>query len=206
MCGGEIFGRLDTYGGVTPQPSLSEPLPMPHVAPDAEDAGRIASLVRAHRLRLARIAAYEGVCADEAFDCVQDALCSFLTMSGSSSLDEEAASRVLSAMVRNLARNQRRAHAVCRPHARDEETLAALVSPAPDAEELLDQAAHQARLIGCVGRLRSMQQAVVTLRLLEDRPGESVAVALGLTPQSVAVHLHRAKHLLRRCMVEDESD
>jgi RNA polymerase sigma-70 factor (ECF subfamily) len=41
---------------------------------------------------------------------------------------------------------------------------------------------------------------VVTLRLLEERPGEDVAAALGITPGHVAVLLHRAKQALRVCM------
>jgi RNA polymerase sigma-70 factor (ECF subfamily) len=41
---------------------------------------------------------------------------------------------------------------------------------------------------------------VVTLRLLEERPGEDVAQALGVSSNHVAVLLHRAKSALRVCM------
>jgi RNA polymerase sigma-70 factor (ECF subfamily) len=40
----------------------------------------------------------------------------------------------------------------------------------------------------------------VTLRMLEEQPGEDVAAALGITPGHVAVLLHRAKRSLRACM------
>jgi len=40
----------------------------------------------------------------------------------------------------------------------------------------------------------------VTLRLLEERPGENVAELLGVTTNHVAVLLYRAKAALRECM------
>jgi RNA polymerase sigma-70 factor (ECF subfamily) len=51
-----------------------------------------------------------------------------------------------------------------------------------------------------VQRLGELQRQVVTLRLLEDQPGERVADLLGTTPGNVAVVLHRAKLALRDCM------
>ena len=56
------------------------------------------------------------------------------------------------------------------------------------------------RLGLCVGRLGELQRRVVTLRLLEDVPGEEAARALGLTPGHIAVLLHRAKERVRHCM------
>ena len=49
--------------------------------------------------------------------------------------------------------------------------------------------------------LADVQRAVVTLRMLDDVPGEDVATSLGITPGHVAVLLHRAKETLRRCVV-----
>ena len=40
------------------------------------------------------------------------------------------------------------------------------------------------------------------LRMLEERPGEDVARALGISSGHVAVLLHRAKAALRTCMTE----
>jgi RNA polymerase sigma-70 factor (ECF subfamily) len=54
-----------------------------------------------------------------------------------------------------------------------------------------------------VGRLGEVQRAVVTLRMLDDLPGDDVARTLGLKPGHVAVLLHRAKASLRDCMAEE---
>jgi RNA polymerase sigma-70 factor (ECF subfamily) len=48
--------------------------------------------------------------------------------------------------------------------------------------------------------LAEVQRAVVTLRMLDELPGEDVARQLGLTPGHVAVLLHRAKTNLHSCM------
>jgi len=49
-----------------------------------------------------------------------------------------------------------------------------------------------------------VQQAVVNLRLVDDVPGEDVAVQLGTTPEHIGVLLFRAKQRLRRCMTDYE--
>jgi RNA polymerase sigma-70 factor (ECF subfamily) len=51
--------------------------------------------------------------------------------------------------------------------------------------------------VRCLG---DAQRAVVSLRMLDDVPGEDVARALGITPGHVAVLLHRAKANLLVCM------
>ena len=70
----------------------------------------------------------------------------------------------------------------------------------PTAEELLGHAEEVVRLHACVSELCGVQRAVVTLRLLEERSGEDVADALGLTRAHVDVLVHRAKGALRVCM------
>jgi RNA polymerase sigma-70 factor (ECF subfamily) len=72
----------------------------------------------------------------------------------------------------------------------------------PDADSLIERAEDHVRLQACVEDLCEIQRSVVTLRLLEERPGEDVARALGITPGHVAVLLHRAKAALRVCMTE----
>ena len=52
--------------------------------------------------------------------------------------------------------------------------------------------------------LSEVQRAVVTLRMLDEVAGERVATTLGLSPENVAVLLHRAKAALRGCMAEPE--
>jgi RNA polymerase sigma-70 factor (ECF subfamily) len=51
-----------------------------------------------------------------------------------------------------------------------------------------------------VAELCSVQRAVVMLRLLDERSGEDVAEALGITRGHVDVLVHRAKAALRVCM------
>jgi RNA polymerase sigma-70 factor (ECF subfamily) len=102
-------------------------------------------------------------------------------------------------MVKNSARNWRRRHRRLKPHLpidpdRD------LASPGDDAEALLSSAETALRLKYCVAELRDVERAVVTLRLLEERSGEDVAAALGLSRAHVDVLVHRAKATLRVCM------
>jgi RNA polymerase sigma-70 factor (ECF subfamily) len=55
-----------------------------------------------------------------------------------------------------------------------------------------------------VGRLAEIQRAVITLRMLDERPGDDVARVLGIQPGHVAVLLHRAKSSLRTCLTQGE--
>jgi len=59
------------------------------------------------------------------------------------------------------------------------------------------------RLRGCVQTLGDLQRVVVTLRMLDEVPGEDVARALGISAGHVAVILHRAKGNLLACMTTD---
>ncbi|MEY4580500.1 MAG: hypothetical protein RL701_5203 [Pseudomonadota bacterium] len=100
--------------------------------------------------------------------------------------------------VRNAARNWRRRHRRLKPHHRlDDISLAA---DGGDSEQLLAVAESSLRLQVCVAELRDVERAVVTLRLLDERSGEDVAQALGLSRAHVDVLVHRAKALLRVCM------
>jgi RNA polymerase sigma-70 factor (ECF subfamily) len=60
------------------------------------------------------------------------------------------------------------------------------------------------RLCGCVAALAEAQRAVVTLRMLDELPGQDVARTLGISPGHVAVLLHRAKTNLHTCMTTPE--
>lgn len=175
-------------------PTPSTTAPSPFFAPWAGE------LVRRHRRSLLQRARREGLGAEDAFDCVQEAFLLLLTDPAArpGDLSPEEAARYLAAAVRNLARNGRRLHARARPH--DEEGLDVLADERRGADELVAQAEAQAGLLACVRRLERMQRAVVTLRLLDDLPGESAASELGLTAGHVAVLLHRAKASLRRCL------
>ena len=160
-------------------------------------------LVPEHRRALARVARREGVSAEDAVDCVQDALCTFLRLAQQGALAVEASQlpAYLRGMVRNAARNRRRRHEVARPHADVESSPA---DQGPSSEELVARAEEHVRLRACVDRLCDTQRAVVLLRLLDERPGEDVADALGITRGHVDVLLHRAKASLRVCMTDGQ--
>jgi RNA polymerase sigma-70 factor (ECF subfamily) len=164
---------------------------------------RLSHLVRAERAALAALARAEGATPEDAIDCVQEALCTLLDRNRHTPAPADASTwgPLLATMVRNAARNRRRRHDRARPHDDlDAHPLAA--GDAPAADEVIARAEAHVRLRACVEELCEIQKAVVTLRLLEEQPGEDVAAALGITPGHVAVLLHRAKQALRVCMTQ----
>ncbi|MFP2927336.1 RNA polymerase sigma factor [Pyxidicoccus sp. 3LG] len=175
--------------------------------PETEEKGFFAwvtRLVREHQRELAATAQAEGLLADDALDAVQEAFTTFLDLPHSRRLADEHTDslRLLTALVRNHARNRRRRHDRARPHVSEPEVLDALPDDQQDVESLLRQAEAHVMAFGCVQRLGEVQRKVVTLRLLQDHPGEQVASMLGTTPGNVAVLLHRAKRELRECMTD----
>jgi len=162
----------------------------------------VTELVRRERGALAALARSEGVSPEDAVDCVQDALCTFLTRVRQAALPEdiEQWGPLLAAMVKNAARNRRRRHFRARPHIElDAEPLG---DDATATDEAIARAETHLRLRACVEDLCEVERAVVTLRMLEQRAGEDVARVLGISSGYVAVLLHRAKHALRVCMTE----
>jgi RNA polymerase sigma-70 factor (ECF subfamily) len=159
-------------------------------------------VVRAQRADLTALARREGLGAEDALDCVHDAFCTFLqrALRGDLPADPAAHTSFLAGIVRNTARNKRRRHHLARAH----HALDAVEpsSDAPSTETLVAHAEECVRLRGCVNRLCKTQRTVVMMRLLEERPGEDVAAALGLTRGHVDVVLHRAKASLLVCMTE----
>jgi len=172
--------------------------------PEADLAGWVTHLVHEHRWRLARLARAEGLSAEEAFDAVQEAFASFLVLPRAREIGASAedAGRLLAALTRNIARNARRLHAHARPHLSDAAALDELPDEGAPSDVRLEVAEEQRRLAGCVRRLADIQRAVVTLRMLDELPGEDVARRLGIKPGHVAVLLHRAKASLRTCMTD----
>lgn len=173
---------------------------MNHAVRPYDPLDALGRLLPDHRGALVRAARREGVSAADAVDVVQDALCTFLGLAARGEVppDPSELPPFLAVVVRNAARNRRRRHDVARPHV--------AVEAAPEAddgassEELVARAEEHVRLRACVDRLCDTQRAVVLLRMLEERPGEDVAVALGVTRGYVDVLLHRAKASLRVCM------
>jgi RNA polymerase sigma-70 factor (ECF subfamily) len=168
---------------------------------DDDPLEQISALVRAQRGELVAAARQEGVGPEEALECVQEALCTYLRLERDRSLPGTPAERAAAAftMVRNAARNLRRRHYRLKPHEGIEDDGGPVDAALP-ADELLAQAESTVRLRACLATLCSIQQAVVTLRLLEERSGEDVAAALGLSRGYVDVLIHRAKRALRVCM------
>ena len=161
----------------------------------------LARVARQERAALARLARREGLDAEDALDCVHDALCTFLQMALRGELPTDVAAHVplLAGVVRNTARNMKRRHHRARPH---EGIAAELGSGGPSSETLVARAEECVRLRACVDQLCAAQRTVVMMRLLEERAGEDVALALGLTRGHVDVLLHRARASLLMCMRE----
>ena len=183
--------------------SAVSPLPSPPEAAVASDVlDSLERLVRDQRVALAGLARSHGLGAEDALDCVHDAFCTFLQkgLAGELPAGPEEQRVLLAGIVVNTARNKRRRHHLARPH----HTVDA-VEPRddhPSTETLVAHAEECVRLRGCVNRLCKTQRTVVMMRLLEERAGEDVASALGITRGHVDVLLHRAKASLLVCMRE----
>lgn len=164
--------------------------------------GWVSVLVHRHRARLARVVRREGIRAEDALDCVQEAFLSFLSLPQARLLvglpDDSA--RMLTILARNIARNRRRRHDSARPHVVDEVTMQELASDAASADDVVAAAEQYAMTLGCMATLNEVQRAVVDLRLIDEVPGENVARQLGTTTAHVAVLLLRAKQRLRHCV------
>jgi RNA polymerase sigma-70 factor (ECF subfamily) len=162
----------------------------------------VGRLVHQHRASLARVARREGLGPDDAFDAVQEAFHTFLTLPEAGAMVDQGdrSRKLLVTLTRNVARNRRRLHATSRPHLRDAADLEALPADGASVEEAIALAEEHVRLAGCMRTLAEVQRAVVTLRMLDEVPGEDAARALGVTPGHVAVLLHRAKVNLAACM------
>jgi RNA polymerase sigma-70 factor (ECF subfamily) len=170
--------------------------PLPSSTP-TDLVDQLGLMAREQRGSLVAVARSEGLNAEEALECVQDALCDILADElPSASPDQILASA--KSRVRNAARNFRRLHRRAMPHEAIEKSKADATMPL--AEELVLRGEDLLRLRACVAELCSIQRAVVTLRLLDERSGEDVAVALGLSRGYVDVLVHRAKDALRICM------
>jgi RNA polymerase sigma-70 factor, ECF subfamily len=167
----------------------------------------ITRLVREHRGELVGIARKEGLTGADALDAAQEAFITFLRVTHARKLSEdfEESRRLLAVIVRNEARNRRRKHHLSRVHL-GEEKLASVAESTPTVEDLILEAEAHVAAFGCIERLAEVQRKVVTLRLLEDRPGEEVAALLAITPGNVAVLLHRAKLDLRACIHESGAE
>lgn len=175
---------------------------LPHPPADADAWQELSVLVREHRAELVALARRQGLRPEEALECVQDALYTWLVQRRRDASAVTCGVQSLKHIVKNAARNGRRRHHRLRPHLDlDEVTeLSQLCHPGADAEQLVSEAETRLRLQVCVAQLREVERAVVSLRLLEERSGEDVAGIIGLSRAHVDVLVHRAKATLRVCM------
>ena len=166
----------------------------------------VTQLVHQHRARLVRVVRREGLGAEDALDCVQDAFYGFLTLPQARALVEEPddSAKLLTVLARNVARNRRRRHDRARPHLSDEITLDGLPAIALSADQAVAEAQEYALVVGCMATLNQLQRAVVTLRLLDEVRGENVARMLGISAGNGAVLLSRAKERLRSCYADSQ--
>lgn len=172
---------------------------------DSEDfLDALSAVVRTERVRLVRVATRQGVSGQDALECVQDALCTFLGMGrlGKLTAPPDKWAALLAGIVRNAARNRRRRHEVARPHTAQADERP---SDLPAADEVLIRSKEHLRLRVCVAELCEVQRAVIMLRLLEEQPGEDVAQSLGISRGHVDVLTHRAKASLRACMLRESN-
>jgi len=163
--------------------------------------GWVSDLARLHTRALSGVARAEGLSADDALDAVQEAFQTFLDLPEARTLvgQEQDSRRLLSAIVRNAARNMRRRAFRRLPHDHLSERTE-IADDVPRVDELLTRAEDELRLIGCVSKLSDIQQRVVRLRMLEELSGDDVARELGVRPDHVATLLYRAKKELFRCV------
>ena len=162
----------------------------------------VSALATEHTRGLTHVAQREGLSGADALDAVQEAFYTFLTLPRARRLvdDRDDAAKLLTVLVRNVARNARRRHHHAMPHLDIEEV--ALADAAPSVDELLMQAEDHVRLQGCVTRLSDVQRHIVTLRMLDEVSTDELRSLLGVTVGHVAVLLFRAKQALVRCMQE----
>jgi RNA polymerase sigma-70 factor, ECF subfamily len=163
--------------------------------------GWVDKLARRHSRALGRLAAREGLATEDALDAVQEAFATFVRLPQARGLSEreDEALALLSAVVRNAARNIRRRQRA-REHAPLDET--SLAENSTPVDELIALAEAHVAVLGCAQQLTKVQQHVVKLRMIEELAASEVAGILGLSASHVAVLLHRAKAELRRCLSE----
>ncbi len=161
----------------------------------------LAAVSESYRARLRALAQAQGLGPDDANDAVQEAFSRFLELGAArrvSTLDETRA--YLAVVVTNAARNMRRRHHRRKAHVTFDPTFS-LADPNPLPDEQLDAEARLSKLRACIDTLEEVPRRVVSLRVIGELSGSEVAKSLDLTPNHVAVVLHRAKKDLFRCVV-----
>jgi RNA polymerase sigma-70 factor (ECF subfamily) len=118
--------------------------------------GWVSALVHRFRGKLAAVARKEGLSSEDALDVAM--------------VPDDAAGLLVV-----LTRNRRRRHDRARRH----EPLRDLPTDDLPVDDLIAAAEAHAAAVGCACHLSEVQRRVVTLRLLDDVPGEEVATLFG---------------------------
>lgn len=156
------------------------------------------AFVTEHRRALLDAARREGLTGDEAVDTIQDAVVTALGRRDWESLEArpDEALRLFCVVVQNHARNARRKKRATDPL----EALSEVEAERAQLEDELDRARRHAALTGCLTTLGGTRRAVVTAHLFDEQSNAETAEALGLSPNHVAVLLHRARADLTDCL------
>ena len=172
----------------------------------ADALDTLGEMVRRERATLVQVARAEGLDAEDAVECVQDALCIFLGLAQRGEVDAPPGewAFLLVGVTKNAARNRRRRLANERRAPDGHERLAGIAASEGGADDAVARAEAHVRLRQCVAELCAVQRAVVTLRLLDERPGDDVAAALGISRNYVDVLAHRARAALKICMTRND--
>ncbi len=166
--------------------------------------GWVSHLVLTHRSRLANLARNEGLSEQDALEAVQEAFETFLVLPQARELiaSEEDSAKFLTVIVKNEARNfRRRNQRRHRYYAQSPSDDLLKASETLDPEELILEAEKHLAVLGCLKKLKEMQQLVIKLRLFHGNGGDEIAEILKLSPGNVATILTRAKADLRECLV-----
>src|SRR5687767_14774829 len=161
----------------------------------------LAQVSGSYRDRLRAIARAQGIAPADAEDAVQEAFARFLELGAArkiATLDEARA--YLAVVVINTARNARRRHFRRKPHASIDPTLD-LADDAPPIDQRIDTEQRITTLRSCIASLDDVPRKIVSLRVIGELSGSEVANSVDLSPDHVAVVLHRAKKDLCRCMI-----
>jgi RNA polymerase sigma-70 factor (ECF subfamily) len=121
------------------------------------------------------------------------------------SLDIERLEAWLLTVTRNLCYDRMRRLRVVRrvvPTSIDEENAPEVASLDPTPEQTAHSAALQAKLLEAMDRLREPYKSAVILREIEGLTYREISEALESPLNSVKVHVHRGRRLLREMLKE----
>lgn len=125
------------------------------------------------------------------------------------SLDVERLEAWLLKVTRNLCYDRMRRLRVIRrvvPASIDQENAPEVASPDPDPEQRAHRGALREMLLDAMNQLREPYKSAVILREIQGLTYREISAALEVPLNSVKVHVHRGRRLLRERLREIEID